>query len=111
MSERLPTDTYVRAHLRRLSAEGVGTYVLRRGEPMGGLVILRLAMPGGVVRVLTQTRDMEGNLAWMRAGKGEDLDDAAADAYIERAVKRDPDLWVVEIETRDGSHPFEGRVI
>jgi hypothetical protein len=39
------------------------------------------------------------------------MEEEEADAYIERAVKRDPDLWVIEIETRSGEHPFEGRVL
>ena len=62
-------------------------------------------------RVLTQGRDARGKLGWMSALGATPVPGAEAAAYIERAVKRDPDLWVVEVETRDGRHPFEGSEI
>ncbi len=61
--------------------------------------------------MLTQTRDASGRMAWLAAKAGALMEEEEADAYIERAVKRDPDLWVIEIETRSGEHPFEGRVL
>src|SRR3546814_12521693 len=73
------------------------------------MLILKINQLEAGVRVLSQTRDMEGALAWMPALGGKLVPDAEADAYIERAVKRDPDAWVVEIEARDGRHPFEGK--
>jgi hypothetical protein len=108
---RLPTRLWVYAHLRRCHAEGVPATVARRGDPTGGLVILKLNLLAAGFRVLSQTRDISGNTAWLAALKGAAMDESAADDYIARQVARDPDLWVLEIEHREGWHPFEGKVL
>ncbi len=108
---RLPTETVVKAHLRHCATEGVGAYVLRRGDAMGGLVLLKLSLLDGTSRLLSQTRDLDGNPAWMVAGAGETMSEEDARAYIERATSRDPDLWVIEIEHREGWHPFDGKIL
>ena len=61
-------------------------------------------------RLLTQARNLDGELGWLAAFDGKAVPESEADAYIDRAVGRDPDLWVVEVESRDGQHPFEGKV-
>ncbi|WP_119678200.1 DUF1491 family protein [Indioceanicola profundi] len=110
MEERLPTHLYVQSHLWRCSAEGIPVYVVRRGERESGMILLKVAQPGGS-KVYSQSRDMEGRLGWL-AGLGGDLvPEADANAYIERQVMRDPDIWVIEVESRDGSHPFDGPMI
>lgn len=112
MSEdRLPTDIWVRAHLRRCFAEGVPATVAHRGSAYGGAVLLKLNLGTPGCRVLSQVRDPEGRLGWLAARDGSLMPEAEADAYIARAVKRDPDLWVIEIEHRDGWHPFEGPIL
>ena len=108
---RLPTETVVKAHLRHCATQGIGAYILKRGDAIGGLVVLKLSLLDGTSRLLSQTRDLDGNLAWMTAGTGNVLQEADAQAYIDRATSRDPDLWVVEIEHRDGWHPFEGKIL
>jgi hypothetical protein len=54
---------------------------------------------------------MDGRQGWLAAKENALMPEADADAYIARAVKRDPDLWVIEIEDRAGRHPFEGKII
>lgn len=106
---RIPTELWVKAHIRRLSAQGVPAFVNRRGDPMGGMVILKVNRLDLGCRVLTRSRDLDGALSWMPALDGALVPEADADAYIARQTARDPDLWVVEVEARDGDHGFEGR--
>ena len=99
------------AHVRRCITQGLPVVVVRRGESERGTLILKLNQLEHDVRVLSQARDIDGRLGWLAAFDGRAVKEAEADAYIARAVKRDPDLWVVEIEDREGRHPFEGPVL
>jgi hypothetical protein len=109
--DRLPTHLWIMAHLRRCSAEGIPAVVVRKGDAGGGTVILKLNHLERGCRVLSQMRDLDGALGWLAQLNGALVPEADADAYIARAVARDPDLWVVEIEDRDGRHPFEGKLL
>ncbi len=105
--DRLPTHVWVMAHIRRCSVEGIPAVVVHKGEASGGTVLLKLYQPDAGCRVLAQMRDLDGRLGWYPAHKEDFIAEAEADAHIDRAVARDPDLWVVEVETQDGRHPFE----
>ena len=109
--DRLPTELWVKANVRRCFSDGIPVTVARKGELTGGMVLLKINQLEQGCRVLTQTRDLDGRLGWLPALDGKLSSEADADAYIARAVERDPDLWVVEIEDRDGNHPFEGKVL
>ena len=109
-NERLPTELWVQAQLRRFSASGTGAYLLRRGDAERGTVLVRLVGREGT-RILTQVRDLNGKLAWMGVKEGAVLPSPDADAYVDRAVDRDSDLWVIEVETRDGENPFEREIV
>jgi hypothetical protein len=108
---RLSTELWVQAHLRRCAAEGLFAAVLRKGDVWGGAVIVKLNLLDGTFKVLSQTRDLDGRVAWLAVQQGALLAEADATAYIDRQVKRDPDLWVIEIEDRQGRNPFEGKII
>lgn len=109
--ERLSTELWVQAHLRRCNGEGLFAAVLHKGDLWGGAVIVKLNLLDGTFKVLTQTRDLDGRVAWLAAQQGALLAEADASAYIERQVKRDPDLWVIEVEDKLGRNPFEGKVL
>ena len=83
---RLPTEMWVKAHLRRLSIEGIGAVVVRRGEAMGGSVLLKLNQRDLGCRVLTQARAPDGALGWLAAFEGKAVGETEADAYIAEAA-------------------------
>jgi hypothetical protein len=108
---RLSTELWVSAHLRRCNDQGLFAAVLRKGDAWGGAIIVKLNLLDGTFKLLSQTRDIDGNVAWLGVQQGALMTEADAATYIERQVKRDPDLWVVEIEDKQGRNPFEGKIV
>ena len=112
MSEgRIATELWVMAHIRQCSAQGIMATVVKRGDDWGGAVVIKLNLIGPGFRVLTQSRDIDGNIAWLQAKEGAALTEHDADDYIARQMARDPDLWVIEIEDRRGVFETDEPVI
>jgi hypothetical protein len=110
MDPKVKAGIWVSMAVRLSDISGRSAAVLRKGDPDSGGILCVLRGRDGIV-VLSQVRDAEGRPAWMRGTGGAPVDDAAADAYVERQVKRDPDLWVVEFDAPDLKTPFEARII
>jgi hypothetical protein len=108
---RLPTALWVDAHLATLTRDAVPYYFIQKGNHSSGLLLLKLNGLKGQVRLLIQERDfMEDKLVWAAALDEETVEEKQADEYIERAIGRDPDLWVLEIEHEGLVNPFEDGV-
>lgn len=107
---RVKAELWVKAALRLGNASGRYGAVLRKGDPDAGGVLVVLRGPAGLL-VLSQSRGAEGELTWLRATGPEPVDQQTADAYVDRQLRYDPDLWVIEFETPDLLPPFEGRLV
>lgn len=108
--DRLPTKFWVDAHLRQLTITGTPYYIHNTGNHASGTVLLKINALENGCKVLQQQRNLDGIMGWMTLFKGETVAEKEADDYIRRAIDRDPDLWVIEIEDRGMNNPFEGKV-
>jgi len=107
----LPVHIFIDAQLMPLNARGIFYYIQQRGEKNSGIILLKLNGLSGECRLIIQQRDLDGNLGWMNALSKDQVEESEADAYIQRSILRDPDLWVIEIEDREMKNPFEGSTI
>jgi len=101
MIPRLKAGIFVRALIRRAEVAGAAAYVVRKGAEEAGAVLLKIARLDGTSLVLSQARRGEGELVWVKP-LGDAADDEKARSYFDRQIKFDPDLWIVEIEDRQG---------
>jgi hypothetical protein len=80
------------------------------GRPDAGGVLVVLRGRDGLA-VLSQVRATDGALAWMRATGAAPVDQDAADAYVARQVRFDPDVWVLEFDAPDMIPPFDAKLV
>jgi hypothetical protein len=98
---RLKAGIFVRALIRRAEVAGAQAYVARKGAEEAGAIIIKIARLDGTCLVLDQARRGEGELVWVKP-LGDSADEDRARAFFEKQIRFDPDLWIVEIEDREG---------
>ncbi len=104
--DRLPSNIWVTATLRQISAQGGFAAVIAKGEPDSGSLTVRVNCLNGTSYLQTESRDLDGNLIWMDPLGPDPVPDEKADAYVVRSKESDPDIWIIEVEDRDGKNPF-----
>ena len=107
---RVKAGIWVSMALRMGNGSGRYGAVLRKGDPDAGGILVVLRGRDGLV-VLSQLRAGEGEAAWMRGTGPDPVGQEAADAYIARQERFDPDIWVLEFEAPDLLPPFEAKIV
>lgn len=111
MAMGISTSIWVSAQVRICDRAFIPAAVVRRGDPDAGTVLLKLNRFEHGVTVFTQTSSSGDDPTWTRGTGPLPVSEPEADAYIERQMKYDPDVWVLEIEDRKGQYQMVGKVV
>ncbi|MFN3701220.1 MAG: DUF1491 family protein [Alphaproteobacteria bacterium] len=109
---RLPSGLIVEAVLKQCDIDFIPYYILQRGDFSSGIIMAKInGLDGRIALRIQQRNFMSGQLEWSDANNSnnnaQETEERIIDSYIERSIKRDPDLWVIEFESRDLQNPFE----
>ena len=86
--------------MTRLRLADIPAYVTAKGDAEAGAVVVKVALLDGTARAYERRSDLRtGARAWILLAEGEERE---VDALISRTRARDPDLWVIELEDRQG---------
>ncbi|WP_444667501.1 DUF1491 family protein [Cereibacter changlensis] len=97
---RLTADFWVRAYLARLRLADIPAFITAKGDATSGAVLVKIATLDGKAKAFHRSFDlMTGERAWIVLAEGEE---ASVDASIAKQRGFDRDLWVIEIEDRQG---------
>ncbi|WP_293576906.1 DUF1491 family protein [Phaeobacter sp.] len=99
---RLTASFWVQAYLTRLRLSDIPAFVTAHGDDTAGAVLVKVNSLDGQALALHRSYDlMSGTRSWVALADGAESD---VDAAIAKQRSFDPDLWVIEVEDREGRH-------
>jgi len=107
---RLKSEIWVKAYLRRAAIAGSPGVVVRRGDDDAGVILIKIARLDGHADLYGPAPaglgSADGERQWEAlcnvAPEGE------VDARLAAERRLDSDIWIVEVEDRQGRHFLDG---
>ncbi|MEM6466878.1 MAG: DUF1491 family protein [Pseudomonadota bacterium] len=99
MAPRLTAEFWVAAYLARLRLADIPAFVTAKGAAEAGAVLVKSNTLNGQAQLWQRSFGLDGERKWRVLAEGQD---STVEESIARQKAFDPDLWVVEVEDRDG---------
>ncbi|HMN37977.1 MAG TPA: DUF1491 family protein [Hyphomicrobium sp.] len=105
---RLKAKVWVKAYLRRCASHGAMGVVVRHGDDDAGAIYIKVLRGDGLCALFGPApaglEDADFDRRWVAMLKGAFVSEEEVRTRIEREARIDSDLWLLEIEDRDGKH-------
>ena len=109
---RLKTEVWVKAYLRAAAVRGCPGAVVRHGDDEAGAIFIKVTRRDGTATLYgpapagLDAGDRERQ--WVPFLKGLAASEQSVDAAVAQEVRFDSDIWVIEVESADGTHFLDG---
>ena len=109
---RLKSGIWISAYIRRCQVEGAQAVLRRRGAEEAGAILIKVSRLDGTASLygpapqsaFDEARPADRYFIAVLGGE-RPAADADVEARLQREIRYDPDVWIVEIEDRAG-RPF-----
>jgi hypothetical protein len=105
---RLKSEIWVKAYLRRCAAHGASGVVARHGDDDAGAIFIKVVRPDQMAAVFSPApaglKDADFDRRWVSRFAQGFVADREAEDLLRQEMRFDSDLWIVEIEDREGRH-------
>ncbi len=99
MTPRVTSEFWVKAYMTRLRVMDIPAFLTSRGDATAGAVLVKINTLDGNAAAYQRSYDVDGNRIWVPLSEG-------TDAEVEEALSRqrqyDPDIWIIEVEDKQG---------
>lgn len=97
---RLTSEFWVQAYLTRLRLVGIPAFVVAHGDNTAGSILVKSNTLDGKACLFQRSYDLLSDTrAWAKLSEGDDQD---VEASIAKQRGFDPDIWVIEVEDKQG---------
>ncbi len=98
---QIATHVWVAGLIRRAEIAGAFAAVVKRGDDKAGAVLVKAYDTSTRrARLFSEATGLDGRVRWIEPVQSEM--EGELDAYAAGQRRYDPDLWIVEIEDREG---------
>jgi len=99
----IPTDIWTAALIRRANMQGAFAVISRKGDARAGAVLVRVWNSRACeMHLYAEALNAKGDSVWIEPVSS--TTEADLEAYVQRSIRIDPDIWVVDIEDPGGRH-------
>jgi hypothetical protein len=103
---RLKSEFWVKAYLRRCAAQGASGVVVRHGDDDAGAIFIKIVRQDLKATVFSPAPAgldyADFDRRWVKCFTGSFVSEEEAQALLDRQARFDSDVWVIEVEDRDG---------
>ena len=101
----------MQAQLRICDQRCIPLTIVKKGDPDAGAIFLKIVASRESCRVYSRAYTLDGERGWLCGTGPIAVSEAMADAYLEKQLNYDRDIWVVEIEDLKGFYEFDASII